>query len=192
MIATVAVVLLLAGCAGSNDTKAHEATDSPAPTSAPTTTSAKPMSSPATPVVLTRAEAATKYLELIKASNAVFAEPKCTAAEEFLVEGGTWPPSGHSEYGEHADQVLRGCHKRLVPLYEMSLKAFQTIHWPADARADMADLILQDQAFLYCLKKTSKATGSTAMYKALQCFPEDDGSADRVRARFGLPGRSTS
>ncbi|HWD83408.1 MAG TPA: hypothetical protein VG497_31120 [Kribbella sp.] len=138
---------------------------------------------------MTRAQAAQRYLALAKPINTIFAEPKCKAAESYLVDGGTWPPDGHPEYGEQAYQVLRDCHKRLVPLYQESIVAEQTTAWPVDAEHDVADQILQDQAFLYYLTKSSKAASQTAMYKALECFPEDDGSADRVRARFGLSGR---
>ncbi len=106
------------------------------------------------------------------------------------MDGGSWPPDGHSEYGEHGDRVLRDCYKRLVPMYMSSIKAFQTTPWPIDSRTDVADLVLQDQAFLYCLKKATKSTSFGTMSKALECFAEDDGSADRVRARFGLPGRN--
>jgi hypothetical protein len=190
------VLVLVSGC-GSN--KPAGSSTPPEPTTAasatPTTTPAATLSAapkPVTSTVLTREQAATRYLAIIKASNAVFDEPKCAAAEDFFVNGGSWPPDGHSEYGERADKVLRECHKRLVPLFQASIKALQTTLWPVDARADVADLILQNQAFLYCLGKSSKATSSDAMYRALECFPEDDGSADRVRARFGLPIRTAS
>jgi hypothetical protein len=189
----IAVVLLLAGCGGSNQAGSNapgSPTSAPATSVTPSTAASSSASpKPATPAVLTREQAAKRYLQLVAASNTVFDEPKCEAAEEYMINGGTWPPDGHSEYGEHAFKVLRECHKRLLPLFAATIKAFQTTPWPVDARADIEALISLDQAFLYCEQKASKATSDSAMYKALECFPEDDGSADRVRARFGLPGR---
>lgn len=186
----IAAVLLLTGC-GSSDGASSDHPTSSTPSAAPVAVSTTPAPKPAptTPTTLTREQAAAKYLALAKPANAVFDDPKCKAAEGFMIDGGTWPPDGHPEYGEHAYKVLRDCHKRLVPLYQAIIKAEQTTPWPVDAKADVADQISLDQAFLYCLGKSSKATSSSAMYKALECFPEDDGSADRVRARFGLPGR---
>lgn len=190
VFATTAAVLLLTGC-GSSEAN-HEGAPRSAPTS-PRTSTTKPAVAPsaraAAPKTLTRQQAAARYMALAKPINAIFAEPKCKAAESYMIDGGTWPPSGHAEYGEQAYQVLRDCHKRLMPLYEASIRAEQTTPWPVDAKADVASQVLQDEAFLYCMTKTSKATSSSAMYQALQCFPQDDGSADRVRARFGLPGR---
>lgn len=193
----IMVVLLLAGCGAAKDTQtdaemsASPSTATPTASQAPAATRLTATPKSVTPTTLTREQAAARYLALAKPINAIFDEPKCKAAEEYMVEGGTWPPDGHSDYGvQRADQVLRGCHKRLVPLYQATIKAFQTTAWPVDSRADVTAMILQDQAFLYCLTKTTKATSSSAMYRAIECFPEDDGSADRVRARFGLPGRT--
>jgi hypothetical protein len=177
-------------------TAAYSGPEAQAPVSitsqAGTAPSAEPTTPPvATPATLTREQAGQLYLKLAKPANAIFDEPKCSQAEDFFINGGSWPPAD-TNWDDRADRVLRSCHKRLVPLFEKNIKAFQTTLWPADAQADVADLVSLDQAFLHCLKLSVRGTSSDEMYKALECFPADDGSADRVRARFGLPRRSPS
>jgi hypothetical protein len=182
--------LAVAGCGDNNP-----ATQEPATSTAPSTvitpgpaTTTSPATTPHAP--LTREQAARRYLAIIKSTNAVLDEPQCAQSEDFFINGGSWPPDDHPEWDEHAFKVLRACHKKLLPMQKTSFKAFQTTLWPVDARADMADLILQSQAFLRCLKKSARVASDSEMYKALECFTEDDGSADRVRARFGLPIRT--
>lgn len=112
--------------------------------------------------------------------------PRCAESEEIFVSGGTWP-------NDHPDRVVRACYKRYVPLLETFIRALQTTAWPVDSRADVADMVSIDQAYLHCAKTAVRAATYEAMSQVYDaCFPEDDGSADRVRARFGLPGRSPS
>lgn len=179
-------VLALAGCGG----KTPVAQTGPHPTTPSATPSAvTPQPAPPTPATLTREQAGQRYLTLTQPINAVFDRPECAAAEDYMVNGGSWD---RSEYGgKHADQVLRVCYKQLIPLYTTQIQAFQSTPWPTDAKQDMADLISLDQGFLHWLKQAAKGTTADQMYTALQSVPADDGSADRVRARFGLPGRSS-
>ncbi len=179
-----ALAVALGGCAGKDAARESSATPS---TSLPTPTVVATPSTPPTPAkpaTLTRVQAGQRYLALVKPVNAVFEEPKCKESEDIFISGGTWP-------NDHPDRVVRACFKRFVPLHEKLIAALQTTAWPVDARADIADMISINQAQLHCAKKASRAATYDAMSEVYAgCFPEDDGSADRVRARFGLPGRS--
>jgi len=185
-VLAAAAVLAVAGCGGNSPPAAPGTTAvSPTtPTSTPSTPAAKPV--PTTPVTLTRQQAGARYLTLIKPVNAVFGEgTKCLANEDVFVDGGTWPD-------DHPDRVVRACFKRYVPLSESWIAALQTTAWPVDAKADIADLVSLEQARLHCAKQAARAASYEAMAEVYSgCFPEDDDSADRVRARFGLPGRVT-
>jgi hypothetical protein len=182
------LVIGAVGC-GSKPT-AIPTTTTPTPTPAVTTAPTTLTPSVPTPTTLTRAQAAQRYQALSKPINAVFDEPKCSQAEDFFVNGGSWPPNSHPEWDDQAWRVLRGCHTRLIPLFNGWIKAAQSTPWPVDAREDMDDLVLQDQALLRCLKKGSRAKSDQDMTEVFECVPKDDGSADRVRARFGLPRRT--
>jgi hypothetical protein len=128
---------------------------------------------------------------LVKPANGLFDEqPRCRAAEDYLVDGGSWPPDGHPDYGK-AELILRDCYKQWVPLLAASITGFQTTRWPVDAKEDMDDLISISQAQLHCGRQGLRAKTFDAWQDVFQCYPEDDGSADRVRARFGLPRRSS-
>jgi hypothetical protein len=181
----VAVLMLIgAGCAGGHEEGSPPATQPSTTTTATPTPTPTPSAAASTPATLTRAQAGQRYLALIKPVNAVFEEPKCKESEDIFISGGTWP-------NDHPDRVVRECYQRYVPLDEKWLVALQTTAWPADSRADVADLISLEQAFLHCARKGARAATYEAMAEVYSgCFPEDDGSADRVRARFGLPGRS--
>jgi hypothetical protein len=140
------------------------------------------------PATLTREQAGRKYLALIAPVNAVYDRPDCKAAEDYMVNGGSWDRSKYKD--QHADQILRSCYRLLIPLYTTQIQVLQTTPWPTDAKQDVADMVSLDQGFLHWLKQAVKGTTADQMYTALQSVPTDDGSADRVRARFGLPGRS--
>ena len=160
----------------------------PSQATASSTPSATPSVAPkaSTPSALTREQAGQRYLALVKPVNAVFDDPSCRESEDIFISGGTWP-------NDHPDRVVRACFKRFVPLSEKWIRGMQTTAWPVDARADVADLISLEQARLHCAKKASRAATYDAMAEVYAgCFAEDDGSADRVRARFGLPARPES
>lgn len=186
----VTAILILAGCAGKDATK--ETASSEAPTASTPTPTPAAASTPGKPATLTREQAAQRYLAIVKPSNAVLDEPKCKQIGDFYSDGGSWPPADQPSWDERPHKVMAECYKRLLPIYEKELKEFQTTAWPADAAADMADLISLAQAHLHCVKQIARAASGDAMSKAIECFAPDDGSADRVRARFGLPIRSTS
>ncbi|TCC01325.1 hypothetical protein [Kribbella soli] len=186
-IAITAAVLLLAGCGGSK-----EPGGSPPVAVAPTTVTVTPTpiqtptpsATASTPATLTREQAGKLYLAITKPVNAVFEKPECRDNEEVFLSGGTWP-------SDHPDRVVRACYKRMLPLAERWLVLLQTTPWPADAKGDVADLISLEQARLHCVKQGTRATTYDAMAEIYSnCFPQDDGSADRVRARFGLPIRT--
>jgi hypothetical protein len=180
--------LIVVGCGGKAE---PDAQGTPSTTATPTVSTSKPATTAKpTPTTLTREQAAKRYLAIIKPANAVFDEPKCKQSEDFLLNGGSWPPDDHPDWDDRAYRILRACYKRLVPLYEQSINAFQTTAWPADAKEDMADLISLDQAVLHCIRQGSRATSDSDMEEVFQCTPKDDDSADRVRARFGLPTRT--
>jgi len=187
MRTTVILILAsvaLAGCGS----KTPAAQTSPTPSSTPVAVTPAPTTPAPRPTTLTRQQAGVKYLALVKPINAVYDEPQCKDAEDYMVNGGSWDRSTHGD--KHADQILRSCYKRLIPMYEKNIRVFQSTPSPADAKQDMADLISLDQGLLHWLKQAVKGTTADKMYTALQTVPADDGSADRVRARFGLPGRS--
>jgi hypothetical protein len=176
--------LVLTGCGAASKSPVAQPSVTAATTAATATPSTATPAAPTTPATLTREQAGQRYLALVKPVNAVFDEPKCKESEEIFISGGTWP-------NDHPDRVVRACFKRLVPLAERWIVAMQTTAWPADAKADVADLISLEQARLHCEKKGARAASYDAMDEVYAgCFPEDDGSADRVRARFGLPGRT--
>lgn len=181
-ILAVIAVLALAGCGG----KTPVAQTGPAPSAS---TVATPSPAPSTPTVLTRQQAGQRYLAITKPTNDVFDRPDCATAEDYLVNGGSWDRSKYG--GKHADQVLRVCYKELIPLFTAQIQAIQSTPWPADAKQDIADLVSLDQGFLHWLTQAAKGTTADQMYTALQSVPPDDGSADRVRARLGLPGRAS-
>ena len=181
-IIALLAVAALAGCSG--ETPAAQQTPSPTPSPTPSVT---PVTSPS-PATLTREQAGRKYLAMIKPVNAVYDRADCTAAEDYMVNGGSWDRTKYSY--EHADQILRVCYKQLIPLYTTQIQTLQSTPWPADAKQDIVDLVSLNQAFVHCLRQAVKGSTAQQMYTALECFPPDDGSADRVRARFGLPGRS--
>jgi hypothetical protein len=187
-ILVIVAVLALAGCGGKTPVGEAGPAKTSATTAAPSTPASTTPPAPSKPAVLSRQQAAAKYLALVKPINAVYDEPQCKDAEDYMVNGGSWDRSTHGD--KHADQILRSCYKRLIPMYEKNIRVFQSTPWPADAKQDMADLISLDQGLLHWLKQAVKGTTADQMYTALQTVPADDGSADRVRARFGLPGRS--
>lgn len=183
-IALSALIALTAGLIIWNWPTASEPASSP-----PSATAQRTESVSTTPAPLTREQAGQKYLAATAPVNAMFDKPECAAAEDYLVNGGSWD---RSKYGNrHADQVLRACYRQMIPLYTTQIQVLQTTAWPVDAKQDMADLISLDQGFLHWLKQAVKGTTAAQMYAALQSVPPDDGSPDRVRARFGLPGRSS-
>lgn len=193
IFATITVaVLLLAGCGGSKDGTTGTppaSTPTAAPVAASTTPTVPPTVAPkpATPAVLTRAQAAKRYLEIVKPYNDAAGTARCKALDEFEVEGGEWPPADHRDWpGE--EKVGKACFKTYLATTTKEIQDLQATLWPVDAKDDMADLISLDQAYLHCWRAASKVSAS-ATY---QCLPQDDGSADRVRARFGLPGRTAS
>lgn len=184
-LVALASIALLAGCGGGDP--AASTPDTPALSSTPTV-SVTP-SRPPTPKVLTREQAAKRYLEIVKPFNDQLADSKCQAADDYIVNGGSWPPDGHPDW-ERAEKVAQGCFKKLVPLLERQIRDLQSTRWPTDAKSDVADLVSLSQGILHCDRQGAKADTTQEMDAVYACFPEDDGSADRVRARFGLPTRS--
>jgi hypothetical protein len=182
--------LILAGCGGKAEPDAQEA---PSATGTPTVSASKttPIPKPS-PTTLTREQAGKRYLALTAPINAVFDEPKCSQAEDFMIDGGTWPPDAHPSWDDQAWRILRSCYRRIVPLYAAWDRAAASTPWPVDARADVADLISYDQAIVYCMKKGAQAKSEQDIVDVFTCIPKDDGIADRVRARFGLPIRTSS
>lgn len=183
IVGVMLAVLALTGCGGK--TPVVQAT--PTVTATPSVT--VPPTQPATSTPLTREQAGQKYLAMAKPINAIFDRPDCKTAEDYLVNGGSWDDTKY--HGQRADQVLRSCYKLLIPLYVANIQSWQTTLWPADAKQDVADLTSLDQGMLHWLRQAAKGSTAAQMYTALESVPADDGSADRVRARFGLPGRTS-
>jgi hypothetical protein len=186
-------LLFTAACSGGANSPStpNAATSLPTPSAAASTTPSSPSRTPTRAATLTREQAAKRYLAIVKVINDELAEPKCKAVQDFFVDGGSWPPNEHPEYGEVAYKVMKACFKAWLPNNEAVIRQFQTTPWPVDAREDMADLILFDQALLRCYRQGARATSDQDIYDAFECLPKDDGSPDRVRARFGLPRRSS-
>jgi hypothetical protein len=177
-------VLVLTGCSGNDPATAPPATPTGAITPAMTPTSAK------TPATLTREQAGKRYLQIVKPYNDLQEDEKCKAVDDYYIDGGSWPPDDHPDWDDKAHRVVRDCYKRYVTISVQQTKDLQTTHWPAESADDMADLISLNQALLHCFRQGSRATSDDDANEIYNCFPKDDDSADRVRARFGLPGRT--
>jgi predicted small lipoprotein YifL len=185
IIAAVAVVAL-AGCGGKPVAVQPAATATATVTASPSPTVSR------TPATLTREQAAQRYLQVVKPYNDATDDAKCRAIDDFYVlSGGSWPPNDHHDWDEQPEKVARACFKRLTSIMDKEIKDLQTTAWPTDALGDIADLISLNQAYLHCFKQGGKAITSQAVYDTYDCIPKDDDSADRVRARVGLPGRTT-
>lgn len=192
----VIAALMLAGCGG-GPASTSQGGSSPvsAPSSTPSATASSttpaPTKTPTVQAVLTREQAGRRYLALIKVSNDELSDAKCMAAQGYYLDGGSWPPAGRPEYGQVAHKTMRDCFKTWMPSEAAVIRGLQTTRWPVDAREDVADLISYSQAVLHCYRQATRATTDQGMYEAFDCIPKDDGAADRVRARFGLPRRKT-
>jgi hypothetical protein len=185
LIAALAATVVLTGC-GSKPVAGQ-----PAAIPSPTATSASTPTVSRTPATLTREQAAKRYLQIVKPYNDLSADAKCHAIDDFYVlSGGSWPPDDHGDWDEQPEKVARACFKRFMPITDKEIKDLQRTAWPADALGDIADLISMNQGYLHCFRQGSKATTAQAVYDTYACFPKDDDSADRVRARVGLPGRT--
>lgn len=175
-LAAAVAVIAIAGCSAGG-------TPAPAPTATVTVTApaAASPSASTTAKTLTREQAAKRYRKIIKPFNR--ASENCWKAAKPLEEGG-WYESDRALMGK----VRRAC-KALPAANKKLVEQLQGTAWPADAENDMGDVIALAQAEQFAFRQMAKAQTPDDWYEAMENLPADDGSADRVRARFGLPTR---
>jgi hypothetical protein len=176
-------LLALTACGG-GDGKPATSASSPTSDSSPSPPSGTTASTGQ--AVLTREQAAKRYLEIVAPVNkagAPIAVGKCGDAHRFI------RGESNETYMSNGEMVtaLRACYKRVLAPTERWISELQRTAWPVDAREDIQDLISFEQVQLHCSRQVTRATTYEELDKAYQCWPPKDESADRVRARLGLP-----
>lgn len=169
--------LLIAACSNTPAPAAKPATMTPA---------ASPSAAPAT---ITREAAAQQYLRLAEAPNKVrdAMNAKCDADWRYLNEGGTT--------NKTTSEILanvKACDAANAKAIRAWVATVRAATWPAEVNADLDASIKLSEAQAYMLERMAKARGEREYRDLGATLPQDDGSADLVRARLGLPVRSPS
>jgi hypothetical protein len=176
-VCTAVALVALAGCSGTE-------TVEPAAEPTPARTTAAPSPTPA--ATLTREQAGKRYLVLVAADKANRARnaKKCAKDDGFLMEGG----SSNKTSSEILANV-RECTGNAAKFLRGWVAELRAEKWPADAHADIDSLARLVEAQAYAMERCSKATTTDEYVQVMGSYPQDDGSADLIRARFGLPKR---
>ena len=182
----VAVLALIAGCSGGNAVDAEES-PSAATTAEATATTPEEAPSPA-PVVLTREQAADRYMEIITPTNDAlnnldalllrFDEGDYTS--ETTLMGQVREAALAVEAARPEDQA------QLVELQSTAIEGLDPTVW----HNAMADLLRQNSALDLWIHALTEAQIGQDLFDAADDFViEDTGAADVVRAYLGLPPR---
>jgi len=176
LLAAALLALALAGCGS-------DAPTTSAPQVAEVSASTAPSPSP-TAATITRDAAAKQYLAIVSPFNALLDRNKkqCGEDEKFVLEGGS-SFKGESEIMAN----LRKCEAALAKGRREVAAKLRAASWPAEVRADIEALAKADDAMAYAHEQSAKAA-TTDDWREV-AFPKDDGAADIVRARLGLPTR---
>lgn len=175
--ALVVTVLILAGC-----------TNDPAPAAKPTLApSSAAVSASPTKGTITREAAAQQYLRLAAPSNAVgdAVNAKCLADWKFLDEGGSSEKTSSERLAN-----MKDCDIKYVASIRSWVAAMRAATWPPEIATDLENALKYNEAVAYAFDRRIKAQNEEEYQKASAAIPADDGSADLVRARLGLPTRS--
>jgi hypothetical protein len=179
-IAGVVLALALTGCSSGGGDKS---TPEPSVSSSP---SDSPSASPS-PSTITREQAAKQYLALAAPGNAARDrfEKKCGFDDRIITEGGSYDK-------QESDMMtnLRECWSVMAKADRAFSAGLRKATWPADAQADIEKLARFNDAAAYAEELLAKAYSFEEYGRAGEKYPRDDGSADIVRARLGLPVRT--
>lgn len=150
-----------------------EDSDKPAPTTKAAPASVSPVASPAASI--TREAAAKQYLALVAPNNTK--TNQCNEVSTFYA----------NTYTDTALAKVKICYGELAKVTRVFAAQVRASQWPAELGADIEALARSLDAFAYAYEQIAKAR-TAEEYWSVQP-PRDDGTADIVRARLGLPTR---
>ncbi|HEY3004509.1 MAG TPA: hypothetical protein VGJ44_19335 [Kribbellaceae bacterium] len=147
--------------------------DKPAQSEKTTSASVSPVASPT--AAITREAAGKQYLAIIGPSNAK--GDKCLEISRFYDNNIT----------DANRAKLTICYGELGKLEREATAKLRTAQWPDEVTADVENVARSIDASAYAHEQAAKAKTDQELFEVQ--FPKDDGSADIVRARLGLPTR---
>lgn len=171
----IAALLLAAGCASQ-----------PAPAVEPSSSVAS-ASTGATTGALTREAAAAQYIASGDQLNKVIqaTDVQCKLDRDFYTGDAT-------EANPPAKRLanLKDCDAKVAKAMRDAVARTRALQWPTEVQADIEKLIKLNEAQAYTLERMAAAADEEEYLKLNASLPPDDGSADIVRARLGLPTRT--
>lgn len=178
---TAAALLTLAGCGSSSNTTRTAAATSPAAAPAVTTT-AGPTPTP-TPTTLTVAQAAARYQQLVKPSNAiVFGEYKHAVDAYQAAQSDT------------TRAALATAAAHLAAADRIQVTGFRNTAWPPSVQGPINDLIKVNASDIAATRALAAAKTDADVAAAFEMFDDQAAgqAAELVREALGLPPAPTS
>jgi hypothetical protein len=161
-------------------------------TATPARTASPPSTTPPTPSVapsagITREAAAAQYLKIGEPLNRVIGETNKQCEQD---RGYYTGDSDNANPPAKRLANLKDCDRKVAAALRTSISATRAALWPGEVKADIEKLLKFNEAQVYTLERLAGAPNEDAYLKLVDSLPPDDGSADIVRARLGLPTRS--
>jgi subtilisin family serine protease len=169
-------LLIPAGCNSSSSVAA-----TPSPSTSP---------SPSSSALPTREEGGKQYVTIVAQSNTALDRWGKRCGDDFDFVTGV---AGQSEK-DPRDRLanLKSCAIDLGKSHRRFAADLRAARWPAEAQPDIEALARLVDVQAYAEERMAKASTENQFAELTALYPSDEGIPDQVRARLGLPKRSTS